>query len=111
LDVGVYHDTGKRYNGHYDPWLEHQISQLMGDIAWSKTILPSCGYEETDPLQFAQTSEQFGIVDIPLTLKTLYDHNRSEIITSDTEFEWPGIHPRLSHIYPMKLHLSHLRGK
>ena len=36
LDVGTLHKTGREYLGHYDPWLEHEISEKCADIPWAK---------------------------------------------------------------------------
>ena len=111
LDVGVFHKTGAKYCGHYDPWLDHQIAELRSDISWSKKPVDNYGLQETDPLQFAQTDEKFGIVDIPPMLRVQNNFSGPEIITPDEEIENPGFQPSLSHVYPMKLHLSHLKGK
>ena len=66
-DTGSFHKIGVRYVGHYDPWLDHEISKLRADIAWTVTpiISPSRLLQDTDPLDFAPTTERFGIAAIP----------------------------------------------
>ena len=36
-DAGSFHKAGVRYEGHYDPWLDHEISKLRADISWTVT--------------------------------------------------------------------------
>ena len=66
-DAGSFHKAGVRYEGHYDPWLDHEISKLQADISWTATpiISPSRLLQDTDPLDFAPTRERFGIASIP----------------------------------------------
>ena len=111
LDVGIYHKTGARYQGHYDPWLDHEIFQLRSDVAWSTKPLNEHGLQDTEPFQFSQTDENFGIVNIPPLLKSQNGFSEPEFVIPDAQIEIPGFLPRLSHVYPMKLHLSHLKGR
>ena len=110
VDVGTFHKTGARYHGHYDPWLDHEISQLRGDISWFHQPSVGNAIQDTDPLQFAQTDEQFGIASIAPMLRIQNDFAAPEVITP-AQLETPGLIPMLSHVYPMGLHLSHLKGK
>ena len=34
-DSGSIHKAGFQYQGHYDPWLDHEIYKLRGDILWT----------------------------------------------------------------------------
>ena len=36
-DAGSFHKEEVRYEGHYDPWLDHEISKLRADISWTVT--------------------------------------------------------------------------
>jgi hypothetical protein len=56
-NVGTLHKMGSRYQGHYDPWLDHDISVMRADILWKSK--PSLGPvpHDTDPLSFAQTED------------------------------------------------------
>ena len=111
LDVGTFHKTGSKYQGHYDAWLDHKILQLRGDITWSKIPPGNYALQDTDPLQYAQTEEKFGIANIPSTLRIQNDFSGPEVLTPDVEYDHPGSLLHLSHIYPMQLDLSHLKGK
>jgi len=66
-DSGSFHKLGIRYNGHYDPWIDHEIYQLLEDILWSKMPVTrkDRALQDTDPLNFAPTKEKFGITAIP----------------------------------------------
>ena len=67
MDTGSFHKGGIKYAGHYDPWLDHEISKLQADIAWtvSPIVSPSRLFQDTDPLDFSPTTERFGITVIP----------------------------------------------
>jgi hypothetical protein len=67
MDTGSFHKGGIKYAGHYDPWLDHEISKLRADIAWtvSPIVSPSRLFQDTDPLDFSPTTERFGITVIP----------------------------------------------
>jgi hypothetical protein len=109
LDVGTVHKTGSHYFGHYDPWLEHEILKLRGDIRW--TSKPAIGpvLLDTDPLKFAPTDEQFGITSIPNTVRIQCDFNGPEVLDPQSQSE--NVSLSLSHIYPVQLLLSKLKGK
>jgi hypothetical protein len=111
LDVGTVHKTGSQYCGHYDTWLDHEITQLRGDIQWKYEIQADHRLQDTDPLSFAQSEEQFGIVGIPNALKIRNNFSGPEILNPVDQAENSGLLPRLSCIYPTQLHLSHLKGK
>lgn len=66
-DMGSLHKSGIQYGGHYDPWLDHEISKLQADIVWTvcPIISPSRLLQDTDPLNFEPTKERFGITAIP----------------------------------------------
>ena len=69
-DTGSMHKLGKKYLGHYDPWIDHDILQLQSDIKWRvvgahKTITSGRALQDTDPLSFQSSDEQFGITRIP----------------------------------------------
>ena len=36
-DMGLLHKYGVQYEGHYDPWLDHEISKLQADIVWTSS--------------------------------------------------------------------------
>ena len=111
LDVGTLHKTGAKYQGHYDSWLSNQIFELRQDIVWSEKPPGDRGPQDIAPLQFAQTVEQFGIVNIPPMTRIQHNFAGPEFIAVDAQHEKPGLLPRLSHIYPMKLQLAHLKGR
>ena len=103
-DVGSVYKLGKSYLGHYDPWIDYDILQLQSDIKWrsgSLIAITASGraLQDTDPLSFQQTDEQFGITQIPGVLRLQNDFNAFPI-----DAEEPGV-------YPAKLHLSKLQGK
>ena len=60
-EMGALHKQGMKYQGYFDPWIDHEKIWLQSDIHWTET--PKLGqlYHETDPLLFQQTQEQFGI--------------------------------------------------
>jgi hypothetical protein len=66
-DMGLLHKHGVKYEGHYDPWLDHEISKLWADILWASSpeISASRLVQDTDPLDFEFTKEKFGITAIP----------------------------------------------
>jgi 3'-5' exonuclease len=102
-DVGSVHKLGKPYLGHYDPWIDHDILQLRSDIKWRSDSLIAItvsgrASQDTDPLSFQQTDEQFGITQIPGILCIQNDFSAFPI-----DAEEPGV-------YPAKLHLSKLQG-
>ena len=67
VDCGALHKWGRKYEGHYDPWIEHDISTLQADIQWkTKPVIARWRInQDTDPLNFVRTDEQFGIACIP----------------------------------------------
>ena len=104
-DTGSMHKLGKKYLGHYDPWIDHDILQLRSDIKWNMvdshtTTTSGRALQDTDPLSFQYTEEQFGITQIPGILQIQNDYN-SFAINPHEEFS----------IYPTKLLLSQLQGK
>ena len=106
VDVGIAHKSGTKHLGHYDPWIDHEIAKMQADINWTKKpVVGPIAQLEIDPLAFSPTQEQFGIICIPIKVQLDCDFN-GPIITSlyDTSLS-------VSHIYPMKLHLSKLKGK
>jgi len=106
--MGAINGEGKKYLGHYDPWLDHQKSELQAKIKWKKH--PKLGqlFNESDPLSFVQTHEQFGITRIPdiLRIKCNFDGQvvHDPRTTSEEQIS-------ITSIYPVKLHLASLRGK
>lgn len=94
------HEHHVKYTGHYDPWLDHNICKLREDIAWSSKHTNQHATIDTDPLDFAPTSEQFGITKIPPETKL------------NCNFQGPEIVPlqAMPDIYPTTLHLSRLSG-
>jgi hypothetical protein len=60
--------NGLVYLGHYDPWLDHEILTLCGDICWKELPVLGAILTCTDPLKFSPTEEQFGITKIPTTI-------------------------------------------
>ena len=71
VNCGSIHEHHVKYTGHYDPWLDHDICKLREDIAWSSQHANQHTIIDTDPLDFAPTSEQFGITKIPPETKLL----------------------------------------
>lgn len=103
-DVGSVHKLGKVYLGHYDPWIDYDILQLRSDITWRTNSLIAItasgrALQDTDPLSFQRTEEQFGITQIPGVLRLQNDFNGFPI-----DVEEP------TSVYPAKLHLSRLQG-
>ena len=103
-NVGSTHKLGNPYSGHYDPWIDHDILQLRSDIRWKthtlKTITASGrALQDTDPLSFCKTEEQFGITQIPGVLWLQNDFNAYPVDVNKT-----------AEVYPIKLHLSKLQG-
>lgn len=104
-DTGSVHKLGKRYLGHYDPWIDHDILRLRADINWS-TETPGIKLasgrilKDSDPLSFTRTDEQFGITRIPEIIHLQNDFN-SRLIDPNQERQ----------VYPSRLHLSKLVGK
>lgn len=87
-DMGLLHKHGVQYEGHYDPWLDHEISKLRADILWTSSpkISPSRLVQDTDPLDFEFTKEKFGITAIPpltrIANEFLLTHMLSHKLTS-----------------------------
>ncbi len=77
-------------------------------MSWVTKPLLGPEIQDMDPLQFAQTTGQFGIVAIPM-LRIQNDFSGPELLPTDAEIS--GVLPKFSQVYPMKLLLSHLRGK
>ena len=79
---------------------------MQVDINWTKQPVPGpMAQQEIDPLAFPSTQEQFGITCIPGNVRLDCDFG-GNVPTSlqDTSLS-------VSHIYPLKLHLSKLKGK
>ncbi len=100
VDCGSIHKYHMKYDGHYDPWLDHEISKLREDVLWSSKHTNQCTVIDTDPLDFAPTSEQFGITIIPPETKI------------HCNFQGPCIDPLQAKppVYSTTLHLSRLSG-
>jgi hypothetical protein len=94
---------GKKYLGHYDPWLDHQKSELQAKIKWKKH--PKLGqlFNESNPLSFLQTHEKFGII---LRIKCNFDGQVVHDPRTTSEEQ-----SSITSIYPVKLHLGSLKGK
>ena len=104
-DCGTMNRTGKHYGGHYDPWLDHEISNLRSDISWVQkpVTLSWCIIQDTDPMEFAQTQEKFGITSIPPMIRMANDFLGPEISLN------PLTTSNNNSIYLTNLHLSKLR--
>ena len=109
MDVGTLNRTGVEYLGHYDPWLDHDITKLRADINWKHKPASCHSGQDMDPLDFPQTEEQFGITCIPSTTRLQCDFNGPAVISSSDESEDSS--PSISRIYPLQLCLSKLKGK
>jgi hypothetical protein len=107
IDVGIKHKRGLKYMGHYDPWLDHEVSKLRADVNWKSKPPEGHMFYDTDPLSFAQTEEQFGILAIPANLQITSNLTGASIITPMQEQE---LSLQVANIYPTQLHLSRLRG-
>jgi hypothetical protein len=105
-DVGTLHKTGKGYLGHYDPWLEHEISEKRADIPWAKPPFTSVlSAYNIDPFSFPATREQFGITCIPGINRLEFDFSGpAPILAEDASLS-------IMNVYPSTLHLSKLKGK
>lgn len=84
-DTGSMHKLGKQYLGHYDPWIDHDILQLRSDIKWKKVeshkpVTSGWALQDTDPLSFQCTDEQFGITKIPGMLRTKNDYSSYPVL-------------------------------
>ncbi|KAJ7214757.1 hypothetical protein C8J57DRAFT_1483194 [Mycena rebaudengoi] len=104
VDCGALHKNNLKYSGHYDPWIDDDIFRLRADIEWNESLLifPQRVIQDTSPLSFSPTHEQFGITGIPLTLRAKND------------FLGPGhdtIEVEVASVYPERLHLSTLKAK
>ena len=106
IDVGVKHKRGLKYIGHYDPWLDHEISKLCADISWKSKPPERHMFYDTDPLSFAQTEEQFGILAIPANLRITSNLTGASVVTPPQERE---LSLQVANIYPTELRLSRLR--
>jgi hypothetical protein len=106
VDVGMIHKSGTKHLGHYDPWIDHEITKMRADVNWTKKpVAGPTAQPETDPLAFPPTQEQFGITCIPGKVRLDCDFNGPVMMpVQDTSLS-------VSHIYPMKLYLSKLKGK
>ena len=106
-DCGTMNKTGKPYRGHYDPWLDHEIYELRANIAWRQmpATLPWCIIQETDPMAFVQTQEQFGITCIPPIIWIANDFLGPEISLDSVSVTSNYI------VHLTNLHLSKLHGK
>ena len=100
FNCGSLHKHGKRYAGHYDPWLDHDLHKLREDIPWISKPAHQLIGPDTNPLDFSPTSEKFGIA----------------MISSDTQINcnFMGsdlqIQPSIQPVYTTKLHLFKLCG-
>ena len=107
-EMGAINAEGKKYLGHYDPWLDHQKYELQAKFKWKKN--PKLGqlFNESDPLSFMKTHEQFGIAHIPdiLWIKCNFD---GQVVHDPRTTS--GEQLSITRIYPVKLHLASLRGK
>jgi hypothetical protein len=106
LDVGTLHKTGREYLGHYDPWLEHEISEKRADIPWAKPPFTSVlSAYSINPFAFPPTREQFGITCIPGINRLEFDFSGpAPILAEDASLS-------IMNVYPSTLHLSKLKGK
>lgn len=106
-DCGTMNKIGKSYGGHYDPWLDHEIYKLRADISWTQkpATLPWCIIQETDPMAFVQTQEQFGITCIPPIIRIANDFLGPEISLDSVSVTSNYI------VHLTNLHLSKLHGK
>jgi hypothetical protein len=104
VDCGAVHKSNVKYNGHYDPWINHDIYRLRADIEWetSPNISGQHVIQDTSPLSFVRTHKQFGITGIPLAMRAKHDFLGQVI--DPTEMQ-------VSNVYPDRLHLSSLRAK
>ncbi|KAJ7689206.1 hypothetical protein B0H17DRAFT_1135244 [Mycena rosella] len=104
VDCGALHKNNLRYSGHYDPWLDDDIFRLQADIEWETPPVISAHrvVQDTSPLSFTPTHEQFGITEIPLVLRAKNDFLGSVHDSAQSE---------VSSVYPDHLHLSNLRAK
>lgn len=101
------HKQGKEeYRGHHDPWLDHEKTILRSEIAWTKELRPIRTFNDSDPLSFTQTKEQFGITQIPDVLRIQCNFDGLPILDPQTTTE-----ESLTHVYPLKLHRAALSGK
>ncbi|KAJ7660462.1 hypothetical protein B0H17DRAFT_1145018 [Mycena rosella] len=78
--------------------------KLMADIEWETPPVISAHrvVQDTSPLSFTPTHEQFGITEIPLVLRAKNDFLGSVHDSAQSE---------VSSVYPDHLHLSNLRAK
>ena len=109
LNVGQMNKTGLLYLGHYDPWLDYEISSIQGDICWKSKPAIGAILMCTDPLKFPPTEEQFGITKIPATVWLQCDFSGPEIIEPSIDSDdspW-----NISPVYPAQLCFSKLKGK
>jgi hypothetical protein len=88
LDVGTLNKTGAEYLGHYDTWLDHNITKLRADINLESKPAACLSMQDTDPLDFPQTEEQFGITCIPSTTHLEYNFN-GPCVTQHKIMEFP----------------------
>ena len=105
LDVGTKHKTGSNYSGHYDPWLDHDITVLRADVCWKSKPIIIPNFQDTDPLSFAQTGEKFGTTSIPTDFHMSCNFGGPEPNTPSQDLSL-----KVSHVYPTKLQLSTLKG-
>jgi hypothetical protein len=103
VDCGARHKSGLTYTGHYDPWIDDNILRLRADIEWQTTPIVSAGrvVQDTSPMSFAPTHEQFGITGIPLNLRAKNDFLGPVVAATNVE----------KSVYPARLHLSTLSTK
>ena len=82
--------------------------KLQRKIKWKKHLKLGQLVNDSDPLSFAKTHEQFGIMCIPDVL-WINCNFEGQVVhdTRTTSEEWLSI----TSIYPVKLHLASLRGK
>ncbi|KAE9390707.1 hypothetical protein BT96DRAFT_1002033 [Gymnopus androsaceus JB14] len=109
------HKYGTYHEGHYEPWIEHDILDLKADIQWTKTHVPEQWRVvlETDPLTFPPTSEKFGITRISDEIRIANDFNVTEEVL-DSEVEITEVPESLSSHFsgiPSQLRFGRLSGK
>ncbi|KAJ7112383.1 hypothetical protein C8R43DRAFT_961795, partial [Mycena crocata] len=108
-EMDAVHIKGKsEYRGHYDPWIDHEKVRMQGDIPWSHAWNPPLLFNDCNPFDFPQTTEQFGITRIPDTLRI--QGNFDGVPVLDPIAAENSTLP-LSSIFPMKLQFGTLSGK
>lgn len=109
VEMDALHKKGTAYYGHYDPWIDHEITKLQADINWTETSSGRQSFHYSDPLNFQQTQEQFGITQIPDAIRIQCNFDGLPVMDPLTVSEDTSL--SLIHVYPTKLQLSTLSGK